>query len=457
MKKTYEMDMCSGPLFRKILSFALPLMLSGILQLLFNAADIIVVGNFTGSTALAAVGSTTSLINLLVNLFIGLSVGANVVIARSYGAGDAEGVHRGVHTTILAAAVSGVALIFIGIGLSRPLLELTGTPSDVIDQAELYMRIYFAGMPALLLYNFGAAILRAIGDTKRPLYFLLIAGVINVLFNLLFVIVFHMGVAGVALATVISQVISAVLILLCLLKNQGMCHLKLSDLRIHKEELLAILRIGLPAGIQSVIFNISNVLIQSSINSFGSLVVAGNTAASNIEGFVYTSMNAVYQTSLSFTSQNMGACNFKRVDRVLMECLALVSVVGLVLGGGAYLFGRQLLGIYTPDQEVITYGMYRLGVVCVAYLTCGIMDVISGSIRGMGYSILPMLVSLTGACLLRIIWIFTIFQVYHTQFVLYVSYPISWVLTSSAHLICYFAVRKKAFRSAEQKLQKTSV
>ncbi len=457
MKKTYEMDMCSGPLFRKILSFALPLMLSGILQLLFNAADIIVVGNFTGSTALAAVGSTTSLINLLVNLFIGLSVGANVIIARSYGSGDAEGVHRGVHTTILAAAVSGAALIFIGLLLSRPLLELTGTPADVIDQAELYMRIYFCGMPALLLYNFGAAILRAIGDTKRPLYFLLIAGVVNVLFNLFFVIVLHMGVAGVALATVISQFISAVLILLCLIKNQGMCRLKLSELRVHKEQLAEILRIGLPAGIQSVIFNISNVLIQSSVNSFGSLVVAGNTAASNIEGFVYTSMNAVYQTSLSFTSQNMGARNFKRVDRVLMECLILVSVVGIVLGGGAYLFGAQLLGIYTPDKEVITYGLYRLGVVCVTYFTCGIMDVVSGSIRGMGYSIMPMLVSLTGACLLRVIWIFTIFQVYHTQFSLYISYPVSWVLTSAAHLICYFAVRKRAFRAAEQKAKSGSV
>ena len=450
MRRSYEMDMCNGPLFSKILVFALPLMCSGVLQLLFNAADIIVVGRFTGSAALAAVGSTTSLINLLVNLFIGLSVGANVIIARSYGAGDVAAVHRGVHTAVLTAAVSGVAMIFVGGALARPLLELMGTPGDVIDQAVLYMRIYFVGMPAVLLYNFGAAILRAIGDTKRPLYFLLTAGIINVVLNLIFVIRFHMGVAGVALATVISQVISSGLILLCLANSNGVCRLVPSELRIHKEELKAILRIGVPAGLQGVIFNISNVLIQSSINTFGSVVVAGNTAASNIEGFVYTSMNAVYQTSLSFTSQNMGACNFKRVDRVLLECLALVTVIGLVLGNGAYLLGRPLLGIYTSEAEVVVYGLYRMRMVCIPYFLCGVMDVLAGSIRGMGYSILPMLVSLTGACLLRIVWVMTIFQLYRTQMSLYVSYPISWGLTALAHLVCYLVVRKRAFQKAQQ-------
>ncbi len=450
MRRSYEMDMCSGPLFSKILVFALPLMCSGILQLLFNAADIIVVGRFTGSSALAAVGSTTSLINLLVNLFIGLSVGANVMIARSYGAGDVAAVHRGVHTAVLTAAVSGIAMIFVGLALARPLLELMGTPGDVIDQAVLYMRIYFVGMPAVLLYNFGAAILRAIGDTRRPLYFLLIAGIINVAFNLLFVIRFHMGVAGVALATVISQVISSGLILFCLANNNGVCRLVPSELRIHKEELKAILRIGVPAGLQGVIFNISNVLIQSSINTFGSAVMAGNTAASNIEGFVYTSMNAVHQTSLSFTSQNMGACNFKRVDRVLLECMALVTVIGLVLGNGVYLLGSQLLGIYTPDAEVVVYGLYRMRMVCIPYFMCGVMDVLAGSIRGMGYSILPMLVSLTGACLLRIVWVMTIFQLYRTQMSLYVSYPISWTLTALAHLVCYLVMRRRTFQKAQQ-------
>ena len=446
MKRSYEIDMCNGPLFYKILIFALPLMCSGILQLLFNAADIIVVGRFTGSTALAAVGSTTQIINLLVNLFIGLSVGANVVVARACGAGDVDAVHEGVHTAILSAAVSGFVMIFVGVGLSRPMLEMMGTPGDVIDQAALYLRIYFVGMPSVLLYNFGAAILRAVGDTRRPLYFLLIAGIVNVVLNLVFVIRFGLGVAGVALATIISQTISAALILLCLARSDGLCRLHFSELRIHKERLKQILRIGLPAGLQSVVFNTSNILIQSSINTFGSLVVAGNTAASNIEGFVYTAMSAVYQTSLSFTSQNMGAGNFKRIDRVLLECLALVSAIGIVLGVGAYLLGNQLLGIYSPDPQVIGYGLYRMQAVCVPYFTCGLMDVTAGSIRGLGYSVLPMLVSLTGACILRIIWIMTIFAAYHTQLSLYISYPVSWVVTAAAHMTCYLILRKRVFR-----------
>ena len=323
-----------------------------------------------------------------------------------------------------------------------------GTPADVIDQATIYLRIYFVGMPAVLLYNFGAAILRSIGDTRRPLYFLTIAGVVNVALNLLFVIRFSMGVAGVALATIISQAISALLILYCLMHTTGACCLMISELRIHKEQLADILRIGLPAGLQGVIFNISNVMIQSSVNSFGSAVMAGNTAASNIEGFVYTSMNAVYQTAMSFVSQNIGACNFKRVDRTLMECLALVSAVGIVLGNGAYLLGHQLLGIYTPDAQVVTYGLYRLSVVSTTYFLCGVMDVLAGTIRGLGYSVLPMLVSLTGACLLRIVWLMTIFQWERTQLCLYISYPVSWALTAGVHLVCYFIVRKKAFEKA---------
>ena len=448
MKRTYEMDMCSGPILSKILAFALPLMLSGILQLLFNAADIVVVGRFAGSEALAAVGSTSSLINLIINMFIGLSIGANVVAARSYGARDAEAVSETVHTAVFSALVGGVILIFAGILLARPMLTLMGTPDDVIDQSALYMQIYFIGMPAFMLYNFGAAILRAIGDTKRPLYFLTLAGVVNVVFNLIFVIVFKMGVAGVALATIISQIISAALITLCLIKTEGPCHLDIKQLKFHKKSLMEMLRIGLPAGLQGTIFNISNVLIQSSVNSFGSLVMAGNTAASNIEGFVYTAMNAVYQTSLSFTSQNMGAKEFKRVDKVLMQCLVVVAVVGIVLGNGAYLFGSQLLGIYSSSPEVIQYGLVRLSLVSATYFLCGLMDVFVGSIRGLGYSIMPMLVSLPGACLFRVIWIFTIFQVERTLFCLYISYPISWVLTTSIHAVCYLLVRKKAFARA---------
>lgn len=456
MKKSYEMDMCSGPLLSKILIFSIPLMLSGILQLLFNAADIVVVGRFSGSQALAAVGSTSALINLVINLFIGVSIGANVVVARYYGAKDTEGISRTVHTAILTAIVGGVFLIFLGLLLARPMLEWTGTPEDVIDQSTLYMRIYFLGMPAFMVYNFGAAILRAIGDTKRPLYFLSLSGVINIIFNLIFVIVFHMGVAGVALATIISQIISAILILICLTQMDGPCHLNLKQMKIHGNMLGEMLKIGLPAGLQGMIFTISNVLIQSSVNSFGSLVMAGNTAASNIEGFVYTAMNSVYQTSLSFTSQNMGAKQFKRVDKILGQCLLVVLVVGFVLGNGAYLLGDKLLSIYSSDPQVVQYGLVRMSIISCTYFLCGLMDVLVGSIRGLGYSIMPMLVSLTGACLFRVIWIFTIFQWERTLFCLYISYPISWILTGGIHAICYLAVRKKAFARAEL-AQKTQV
>ncbi len=449
MKKTYEIDMCNGPLFSGLLLFALPLMLSGVLQLLFNAADIVVVGRFVGSHAMAAVGATSSLINLLVNFFIGISVGTNVLVARYCGAQSYRDVQETVHTSLLVAIVGGVVLIGLGVVLARPMLEGMGTPVDVLDQAVLYMKLYFIGMPATMLYNFGAAILRAIGDTRRPLYFLLISGVVNVIFNLFFVIQLHMGVAGVAIATVISQCISALLILQCLMRMDGVCHVELSHLRFHSAKMREMLRVGLPAGFQSVIFNVSNVLIQSSINSFGALAVAGNTAGSNIEGFVYTAMNAIYQTALSFTSQNLGAKNFKRIDQILTRCLLSVTVVGLILGNGAYLLGHQLLSIYSTDPEVISFGLLRMGIISVSYFTCGLMDVFSGSIRGMGYSVMPMLVSLTGACLFRIVWIFTVFQWSHTLFTLYISYPISWVLTTLVYVGCYFVVRRQVRQKAE--------
>ena len=440
--------MCHGPLFSKIIMFAIPLILSGVLQLLFNAADIVVVGRFTGSHALAAVGSTSSLINLLVNLFIGVSVGANVLLGKFCGAQDYKNASETVHTAIYIAIWGGVIMIFAGLILARPLLELMGTPMDVIDLSVLYMRIYFIGMPAFMIYNFGAAILRAVGDTKRPLYFLTVAGVVNVLFNLLFVIVFKMGVAGVALATIISETISAGLIILSLMQSDGILRLHLKEMKFHKDKVAGMLKIGLPAGLQGMIFNISNVLIQSSVNSFGSVVMAGNTAASNIEGFVYTSMNAIYQTSLSFTSQNMGAKQYHRIDKILLQCLGVVTAVGLVLGVGAFLCGHTLLGIYSSSEDVITHGISRLSVVSASYFLCGIMDVMVGSLRGMGYSIMPMLVSLTGACLFCVIWIFTIFQMEHTLFSLYISYPISWILTFSAHVICYLVVRRKALLKA---------
>ncbi len=450
MKKNYEMDMVHGPLFKNIIIYAVPLILSGVLQLMFNAADVIVVGRFAGSSALAAVGSTSSLINLLINLFFGISIGTNVLVARYYGARDLNKIQETVNTSIIVAAVGGVALVFIGFFASRPLLTLMGTPSDVIDQSVLYMRIYFGGMPFFMLYNFGAAILRSVGDTKRPLYFLITAGIINVVLNLIMVIVFHMGVAGVALATVASQVVSCVLVIRCLIHNEGAIHLNLNKLTFSKDRMVEMLRIGLPAGFQGMMFNISNVLIQSSVNSFGSLVMAGNTAAANIEGFVFTAMNSVYQTSLSFTSQNYGAKNFERIGKVLLCCQGLVIAVGVILGNGAYLAGEYLLGFYTTDPQVVAYGMNRLAIVSTMYFLCGMMDVMVGSIRGLGYAIMPMIVSLMGACVFRVAWIFTVFQMYHTQFSLYISYPISWTITFAAHFICFLVVRKKAFAKMEK-------
>ncbi|OUN61291.1 MATE family efflux transporter [Faecalitalea cylindroides] len=446
MSSKYTMDMCNGPLLKKIILFAIPLMLSGVLQLLFNAADVIVVGRFTGNEALAAVGSTSSLINLLINLFVGVSVGANVLLGKHIGARDEENASKTVHTAVTFALVVGIAMIFVGFFLSRPLLELMGTPEDVINLSVLYMRIYFVGMPAFMFYNFGAALLRAVGDTKRPLYFLTLAGIINVIFNLIFVIVFHMGVAGVALATIISEGISAFLVFLCLKGADGVLHLDHRSLSFHKDVAIQMMKIGLPAGLQGCIFSVSNVLIQSSVNSFGSIAMAGNTASANLEGFVYNAMNSLYQTSLSFTSQNMGAKKYKRVDKILIECLVIVMIVGIVMGGGAYLIGTSLLSIYSSDPQVISYGLLRMSLICVPYFLCGMMDVFVGSLRGMGYSVMPMLVSLTGACLFRIVWIFTIFATHRSLFVLYFSYPVSWALTATAHLICYMIVRKKVFK-----------
>ena len=443
MKKSYEINMCEGPILGKVLIFSIPLMLSGILQLLFNAADVIVVGRFAGSQSLAAVGSTSALINLLINVFMGFSVGVNVLVARYYGGRKERDVSETVHTAVTLSLVCGLILVAVGLALTRPLLELMGTPDDVIDKAVLYMQIYFIGMPANMLYNFGSAILRAVGDTKRPLYYLSAAGVVNVILNLISVIIFHMDVAGVALATIISQAISAVCVLRCLMRHESCLKIRLGELKIHKEKLMGIVKVGLPAGMQGAIFSISNVLIQSSVNSFGSIAMAGNTAAQNIEGFIYNAMVAVYQANLSFTSQNFGAGKFSWITRIMFICIGVVSVVGFSIGVLAYGAGTSLLSIYSSDPEVIAYGMTRLQIIGLTYFTCGIMDTMVGSIRGIGYSVLPMLVSLTGACLFRIIWIFTIFQWSHTLLTLYISYPASWVLTATAHIVCFFLIRKK--------------
>ncbi len=442
------MDMVHGPLAGKILLFALPLMFSSILQLLFNAADVVVVGRYAGEAALAAVGSTSSLINLLVTLFVGFSVGTNVVVARDLGAGRPEQVRAGVHTAVAIALISGVLLTVLGLAAARPLLVWTASTPDVIDLATLYLRIYFCGMPVNMLYNFGAAILRAQGDTRRPLYFLAIAGVTNVALNLLFVIVFQMSVAGVALATIISQAVSAFLVLGCLMRDQGPLHLDMKKLCIDKRIMIQIMRVGLPAGFQGIVFSLSNVVIQSSINSFGSTaIIAGSAASANIEGFVYVAMNAFYQTDLTFTSQNYGAGECGRVDRSLILCQAYVVAAGLLLGVLAAVFGHPLAAIYAPGkEEVISHAILRLKYICIPYFLCGVMDVMVGVLRGLGHSIVPMIVSMVGACGVRLLWVATIFQTYHTPQMLYLSYPVSWLITGGVHVAFFLAVRKHAYR-----------
>ena len=443
--RKYEMDMCSGPILSKVLLFALPLMFSSILQLLFNAADIIVVGRYAGDNSLAAVGSNSSLINLLTNLFLGLSVGANVLVARYCGAKKDKEVSQTVHPAMLLSIYSGILLTFIGcIGAKRILIWMQ-TPEDVLPLAALYLRIYFAGITATMLYNFGSAILRAIGDTKRPLYYLTTAGIINVLLNLFFVIVCKLDVAGVALATVISQCISALLIVRCMMKDEGSIHLELSLLHIDGDKFKRILQIGLPASFQGMVFSFSNVIIQSSVNSFGAITVAGNSAAANIEGFVYVAMNAFHQAAISFTGQNIGAAKYERVNRILYITEGCVLVVGLLLGNLAVLFGRSLLTLYTNNPAVIDAGMIRMRIICTLYAICGMMDVMVGSLRGMGYAIMPMIVSLIGACGLRLIWIFTFFRMetFHTQASLYLTYPVSWLITFLAHVVCFVIVRRK--------------
>ena len=445
----YQIDMIHGPLAGKLLVFAIPLMLSSILQLLFNAADVIVVGRWSGKEALAAVGSNTSLINLMVNLFVGFSVGTNVVVARDLGAGREEDVRDSVHTSIALSLISGVALMGLGLLLSRQMLELMGSPEDVIGLAAVYLRIYFCGMPGNMLYNFGAAILRAQGDTKRPLYFLTAAGIINVILNLVFVIVFHMDVAGVALATIISQYVSAILVLLTLMRDKGPLRVDLRALRLDMKVVRRILQVGLPAGFQGMVFSISNVVIQSSINSFGSTVVAGSAASSNIEGFVYAGMNAFYQTALTFTSQNYGACECKRVDRIMGLCLLYSGLIGLVLGNLAYLFGYPLGSIYAPGQEeVIAQAVDRLSICCTTYFLCGLMDTQVGVLRGIGYSVVPMIVSLVGSCALRLLWVATIFQLNRTPEMLYLSYPVSWAITAATHFVFFLFIRKRAYAKA---------
>ncbi len=430
MKKSkYEIDMCNGSIMDKLISFSFPLMISSILQLMFNAVDIIVVGRFSGSQALAAVGSTTALISLFTNLFIGISLGANVLAARYYAAGRDREMSEAVHTAIA--------------------LALMGTPDDVIDQSALYMRIYFCGMPFFMLYNYGAAVLRAVGDTKRPLLFLCAAGLANVALDLLLVIVIPLDVAGVAIGTVASQCISCILVLRCLYKSEGSYQLRFSRLTIKAVYLKRIFQVGIPAGIQSTVINFSNVLLQSSVNSFGSTAMAGYTAANNVLGFLYSAINAVTQACMSFTSQNYSVGKQKRMDRVLADCIVLSAGVALVLGIGAYVFGAQILGIYTEEPEVIQCGLEILSITTVPYFLCGIMDLIPGALRGMGHSAVPMVLSIIGTVVTRIIWIYVFFPNHRSLYFLFISYPSSWIITILMQAVCFWFVRRKCIRQLQ--------
>lgn len=448
----YEIDMCNGTLMDKLISFSLPLMLSGILQLLFNAVDIIVVGRFTGRQALAAVGSTTALINIFTNLFIGISLGANVLAARFYASGKEKEMSETVHTSITLALISGLVMALAGVLLARFALNLMGTPNDVIDQSVLYMRIYFLGMPFFMLYNYGAAILRAVGDTKRPLFFLVISGMTNAVLNLVLVIVFHMGVAGVAIGTIVSQLISSILVLRCLYTSNTSYRLYFSKLGIKTQYLKQIFQVGIPAGIQSTVINLSNALLQSSVNSFGSAAMAGYTAANNIFGFLYMSVNAVTQSCMSFTSQNYGVKKLKRMDRVLLDCMILSVGVTLTLGCGAYFFGPELLKIYTSDADVIRCGVEVLAFTTVPYFCCGIMDLLPGALRGMGYSGVPMILSIIGTVGTRIVWIFGLFPAHRSLSFLFISYPVSWILTILMQAVCFCFVRKHVHQSVNRDL-----
>ena len=442
MAKNKAVDMTTGPFLNKMLAFAFPLMLTGVLQLVYNAADSMVIGKFSGSTSLAAVGSTGSLVNLIVNLFIGFSTGAGVVTAHHIGARDNERVSKCVHTSMALGIISGFSVCFIGFFFSGTFLKLMGTPENVLPLSTLYLKIYFLGAPASLIYNFGAAIVRANGDTKRPLYILAFSGMVNVILNVISVVIFKLDVAGVAIATVTSQVISAVFIVIRLIKLDNACKYIPKKTHIYKEEFSFIAKIGIPAGIQGSLFSFSNVLIQSTINSFGSISMAGNTAAQNADGFIYTCTNAIAQTAMTFTSQNTGAKKPENLNKIYFRCLGLALGIGILLGALELVFAEQIIGIFTNDKEVVTAGIERLRVMAATYFTCSLMDVSGGQIRGMGKSIQPMIITLLGACGIRIVWIYTVFRLTPTLNCLYLSYPISWTITFIALCTCYFILKR---------------
>lgn len=451
------LEMCSGPLAGKLLRFAFPLILTGVLQLLYNAADIVVVGKLGGGHAsVAAVGSTGALINLLVNLFMGVSVGANCLVARLEGAQDREGLRRCIHCAVGASVLIGIMAGAFGFFASTPMLRLMDSPEDVLPLSSLYLRIYFLGMPALVVYNFGASILRALGDTRRPLIYMMISGAVNVVLNLILVGAAGLDVAGVAIATTASQFLSALLVIRCLMREKGAYKLELRKIRLHKGPLLEMIKIGIPAGIQGVLFSLSNVIVQSAINPMGSAVMAGNSAASSLEGFIYTALNAFYQAALTFISQNLGARQYRRIRRVFWQCLGMTALMGAALCAILYLFQDPLLGLYISADdgelvEVMATGHLRVRCISIFQFLCGFMEIGCGGQRGLGRTWLPTLVTLIGSCALRIIWVHTVFASVGTLASLYVSYPISWLLTFLVHCACFLPALEQRIR--QQKSQ----
>jgi len=449
-------DTNTGSLLGKILIFAMPIMLMNVLQLLFNAVDMIVVGRFSGSAALAAVGATGSIVNLMVNCFMGLSVGTSVVVAQSYGAGKYDSISKSVHTSIALSAIVGLVVMLLGLIFCAPMLRAMGTPEDIIDLSVLYLSIYFLGVPASMIYNFSAAILRAVGDSRRPMYYLMVSGLTNVILNLFFVVALHMSVAGVAWATVISQYLSMVLILVCLYRSQEVIHFSPAQIRLDGPTLVKIIRIGLPAGLQNFLFSISNVLIQSALNTFGSTAIAANTASGNIEGFVGTTMNAYYNAAITFSGQNMGARQFDRIDRVAKVSTGLVFTTWILVGGVTLWLGRPLLSIYTTDPAVVELGLVRMRIMMTAYFAAGIMNVYPGLTRGMGYSVLPMVCTLVGACLMRIVWLVTFFAWYPTLQMLFICYPITWFLAGLGQVGVFFYARRRVRQKTAPLAAKTA-
>ena len=448
-------DFTKGPILSQILIFALPLMATSVLQRLFNTADTIMVGRFSGTpaeceNALAAVGSCGSLIDLIVGLFMGLAVGAGVCVAHDIGAKHYKEVSKVVHTSVIAACVCGIAVSIFGFCMARPLLTLMGTGNgdqEVLNQAVLYIRAYFLGIPASLIYNYCAAMLRSSGDTIHPMIYLTIAGAVNVVFNFVTVVGLHMGAMGVGLATAISNWIACFLVVAFLMRTDGPCKLELKKLKVDGKKLRKIIFLGIPAGIQGSLFAVSNVMIQSSMNSFGKVVIAGNTSASNLEAYIYITQNALYQTALTFVGQNVGARKFDRLKRCIVWCTVSVTVIGVALGAGVYLFGHSLVGIFAPGNEaVIAAGIKKLSITGITQFLCGLMEVGCGVMRGLGKSITPMFVSLIGSCALRLIWVWTVFTWYPTPETLYISYPITWIITASTHYICCIITLRRRLR-----------